>query len=138
MKKTISALSLLLALLSLFSLVSCDGNTIDSSALWEHAIYRKDVTLGNGAKTVEVEVKAGEDAITVTLKTDKEKLGEALLEHNLIEGENGLYTKVNGITADYNVDKSYWGFYQSGELMRVGMDETPISDGDHYELIYTK
>ena len=43
----------------------------------------------------------------------------ALLEHGLIAGEEtelGLMVKtVNGITADYNVDRSYWAFYINGD-----------------------
>ena len=139
MKKTISAISLLLCLCMLCCVVvACDTNTVDATGLWENATYRKDVTLGKGAKTVQVEIKTDEAAITVTLKTDAENLGAALLEHDLIEGENGLYNKVNGIVADYNVDKYYWGFYKNGEFMMVGMDDAIIADGEHYELVRQK
>ena len=49
------------------------------------------------------------------IHTDKETVGEALLEVGLIEGEEseyGLYvTTVNGINADYHKDGVDWGFY---------------------------
>ena len=49
------------------------------------------------------------------IHTDKATVGEALIELNLIAGdesEYGLYVKqVNGITADYDVDQTYWAFY---------------------------
>ena len=110
--------------------------------MWENATYRKDTTFGKGAITVQVEVKAGDESVTFTIKTDKKILGDALLEHELISGEEGqfgLYVKsVNGITADYDVDKSYWGFYKNGEYMMTGVDSTEIADGEHYELVYEK
>ena len=46
------------------------------------------------------------------VNTDKETVGDALLEQNLIEGDDseyGLYVKtVNGITVDYDTDHTYW------------------------------
>ena len=136
MKQTIKLTALLLTLMTLLCLISC--NTVDATGLWENATYRKNTTLGSGSKTVEVEIKAGDSSITFTIRTDAKTLGEALLEHKLIEGTNGLYTKVNGMTADYNVDQSYWCFYKNGEMMMIGMDDTVIADGEHYELVYTK
>ena len=50
-----------------------------------------------------------------------------------------VYIKsVNGITADYDVDRSYWAFNKNGEMMLTGVDMTNIADGEHYELVYTK
>ena len=89
-----------------------------------------------------MEVKAEEQSVTFTVKTDKDNLGDALLEYNLIDGDEsdyGLYVKkVNGITADYDADKSYWAFYKDGQYMSTGVDSTKIADGEHYELVYTK
>jgi hypothetical protein len=89
-----------------------------------------------------VEVKVEEQSVTFTIKTDKTTLGEALMEHGLIAGDVGqfgLYVKVvNGITADYDIDQSYWAFTKNGEMMLTGVDMTNIADGEHYELVYTK
>ena len=142
MKKTVhSIICALLSLVFILCLASC-GNTVDKEGLWESATYRKDTTVGKGDTTVYVEVKAGDESVTFTVKTDKKILGDALLEHKLITGEEsqyGLYIKsVNGITADYDVDKSYWGFYKNGEYMMTGVDGTEIADGEHYELVYSK
>lgn len=136
MTKQIKITALLLMIAALLTFVAC--NTVDATGLWENATYRRDVTLGKGEKTVEVEVKAGDSAITITIRTDANTLGEALLAHDLIEGKDGLYTKVNGMTADWNVDQSWWCFYKNGEMMMIGMDDTVIADGEHYELVYTK
>ena len=136
MKKILSVTSLLLTLVMLFALVSC--NTVEKTGAWENATYLKDTELGKGEKTVEVEVVAEEQSVTFTIHTDKATLGEALLEHGLIAGEDGpfgLYVKtVNGILADYDVDGYYWGFYKNGEMMMVGVDSAAIADGEHYEL----
>lgn len=70
------------------------------------------------------------------IHTDKETVGEALLELGLIagdEGEYGLYVKtVNGITADYDKDGVYWAFYIDGEYASSGVDSTAVTDGASY------
>ena len=70
------------------------------------------------------------------IHTDKKTVGEALLEVELIEGEEsdyGLYVKkVNGITADYDVDQTYWAFYVNGEYASSGVDTTSIEEGATY------
>lgn len=139
MKKTVISLtSLALTLILILTLVSCG----DSKDLWEKATYLEDTAFGEGATTVQVEVKAKDKSVTFTIKTDKKTLGDALLEHDLIAGEAGaygLYVKVvNGITADYDVDQSYWSLYKNGEYMMTGVDATEMANGEHYELVYTK
>lgn len=168
MKQNFKALlSILLCMLLLVSMVSCAEESkkteepahtvtatetetaqdpaegeVPAEGLWEAATYRKDMTFGEGEKKVEVEVKAGDESITFTIHTDKEDLGSALLEHKLVEGEEsayGLYIKkVNGITADYDADQSYWSFCKGGEMQMVGVSETRILGGEHFELVYTK
>lgn len=73
---------------------------------------------------------------TYQIHTDKEMVGEALLDLGLIEGENGefgLYVKtVSGITADYEADGTYWAFYVNGEYAMSGVDSTTIEDGTAY------
>ena len=72
------------------------------------------------------------------IHTDKTVVGEALLEVGLIEGETseyGLFVKsVNGITADYNVDQTYWAFYVNGEYATAGVDTTTIEEGATYSF----
>ncbi len=141
MKKTInSTISIILALIIAVCLVSC--NTVDKEGLWENATHRKDMTFGEGAKTVVVEVKVADEVVTFTIKTDKDTVGAALLEHELIAGEDGQYgmyiKQVNGITADYDVNKSYWAFYVNGEYAMSGVDTTEIDEGAKYTLEYTQ
>ena len=114
----------------------------EATGLWANATYLEDTTFGEGAKTVTVKVIVEDKTVTFTIKSDAEMLGDALLEHGLIAGEEsayGLYVKVvNGITADYDVDRSYWGFSKGGEYMMTGVDGTKFADGEAYELTYTK
>ena len=73
-----------------------------------------------------------------SISTDKTTVGDALLEKGLIEGEDGAYglyvKKVNGILADYDVDKTYWAFYINGEYAMSGVDATEIVEGATYSF----
>ncbi|MBE6634260.1 MAG: DUF4430 domain-containing protein [Ruminococcaceae bacterium] len=139
-KKIVSVVSILLALLFAVTLTSCQN--ADQTDVWKNATYTRDTELGSGSKTLTVEVKAQEKTVTFTIKTDKATVGEALMEHQLIAGEEGpygLYIKqVNGITADYDVDQTYWAFYVNGEYAMTGVELTEITEGAVYQLAYTK
>ena len=141
MKTTLKVTSLLLAFVMLLSFAAC-GAKEEATGLWKDATYTADTTLGEGAKTITVEVKAEDKAVVFTVKTYAETVGAALLAHNLIAGdesEYGLYIKkVNGITADYDVDQSYWAFYVNGEYAMSGVDATTIDESVTYGLVYTK
>ena len=161
-------LALILCALMLLSFVSCgntaENNTENPSTtdavtteadsttdeetepevtgIWADATHTEDKEFGEGEKTIEVEVIADEISVTFTIHTDGETLGDALIENSLVEGEEGefgLYIKkVNGMLADYDVDKTYWGLSKYGEYLMTGADSTPIADGEHYELTRTK
>lgn len=95
-----------------------------------------------GAKTITVEVvHKDESTKTFTYSTDAEYLGDVLLAEGLIEGEQGdygLYIKmVDGEKAVYEEDGAYWAFYQGDEYASLGVDQTPINDGDTFQLVYT-
>ena len=141
MKRTMKrCLAMILAMILVLALTSC--NTVKKTGVWEDADYLRDVKFGKGEKTVTIEIKAEEQAVTFTVRTDEDTVGAALLEHGIIEGENGpygLYVKtVNGMTADYDVDQSYWAFYINGEYAMTGVDTTEISESVTYQLVYTK
>lgn len=71
-----------------------------------------------------------------TISTDKKTVGEALLEENLIAGDDseyGLYVKtVNGVTLDYDKDGMYWAFYENGQYASKGVDSTEVTAGAEY------
>lgn len=95
--------------------------------------------LGEGAQqfTFTVVDKDGNEA-NFEIHTDKETVGAALLDLGLIagdEGDYGLYVKtVNGITADYDVDQTYWAFYVNGEYAMTGVDATAVEAGATYSF----
>ena len=125
-------------LLAIVILIGC-AEKIPAEGKWKDAKYLQDTEFGKGAKTVTVEVVVGEQSVEFEIHSDKTYLADALLEHKLIEGDDseyGLYVKkVNGIFADYDVDKTYWGLYKNGEMMMVGVSSVEFSDGEHYELV---
>ena len=76
------------------------------------------------------------------IHTDKTVVGEALLELGLIEGDMGDYglyvKKVNGITAEYEVDGTYWAFYEGDDYAMTGVDLTEIKAGATYAFKVSK
>ena len=148
---TLTLLALLMALCCAFGTVGCEktedttaetlaeGEEIEASGLWADATYRSDVTLGEGEKTVSFTVEAEGKMITITLKTDKATLEEAMLEHNLIAYNNSDYFNVlNGMLASWEKDQAYWAFYNGDQYMMVGVGEAPVEGEVNYRFVYTK
>ena len=161
MKNIRTIISVILAVVCVLCFASCgntsenttteapasDGTTAEntlteSSDLWSSATYTENKEFGEGEKTVVCEVKVEEKTVTFTIKTDKATVGEALLEHQLIAGDEGAYglyiKQVNGITADYDINQRYWAFYIDGEMAMTGVDGTEITEGVTYQLVYSK
>ena len=109
----------------------------ESTAVVEEIVESEVEVLGEGETMFLFTVvdKDGNET-NYEIHTDKEVVGEALLDLELIAGEDGdfgLYVKtVNGITADYDVDQTYWAFYVDGEYAMSGVDATEIEDGVSY------
>ena len=98
-----------------------------------------------GAKTVVLEVVDNDGKTTsYEVHTDGEYLidvmNEAKEQGLTFEGEEGQYGftiyAVNGLTADFNVDSSYWSFYVNGEYCNFGVSEQPVADGDTFTIKY--
>ena len=137
MKRIISVILVVAVSICLFA---CQSK--EKVDLWPNAQYTEDTVLGSGATSIYVDVVTNEKTVTFTIKTDKETVGEALRENNLVSGEKGaygLYVKfVNGIEADYDKNQSYWAFTKGGESLMTGVDGEKIEADAHYELTYTK
>ncbi len=101
------------------------------------AVMENGATLGTGATafTFTVVDPDGKET-TVTIKTDKTTVGEALVELGLVSGTESEYglmvDTINGITLDYNTDGMYWAFYIDGEYAMTGVDSTDIVAGSVY------
>jgi len=142
MKIVLKSISYVLLVVTLCVACTACGDSTAHADLWSSAVYTEDTEFGNGEKTIFLEVQAEEHSVEFIIRTNADTVGDALSEHDLVSGEEGaygLYIKtVNGITADYDQNQSYWSFEQNGEYMMTGVDKTELTDGAHYELIYTK
>ena len=126
---------LLIAAIS-FSIVGCQNKQNTETPNTETTDV---TTLGEGALSFNFNVVDGEGNVTkFVINTDKTVVGDALVELELIEGDEsefGLYVKkVNGITADYDTDGTYWAFYENGAYASKGVDQTTVVTGTTYEF----
>ena len=74
------------------------------------------------------------------ISTDAENLGDALLEKGIVteeEHKTGFYLTIDGVRADYTLDKAWWCFTKGGETMMKGANDTAIADGDCFEITHT-
>lgn len=106
------------------------------------------VWLGSREKTIE-----GGKNITVTVihgdgtekvfayGTNQEYLGEVILSEGLVEGEEGPYgltiNTVDGETASWEENQSYWAIFIGEEYATTGADGVVLTDGGEYKLVYT-
>lgn len=91
-----------------------------------------------GAKKITIQVVIpDEETKEFVISTDALYLRKALDEEGLIEGddsESGYFiTAVNGRKADPSKEE-WWCITKEGEDVFTGVDLTPITDGDQYEL----
>ncbi len=135
-------LSMMLIMAMAFTTVGCNADkTADNQpqAEAQTSVETESNVLGEGqTKFAFVVVDKDGNETNFEIHTDKATVGEALLELELIAGETsdyGLYVKtVNGITADYDVDQTYWAFYVNGEYAMSGADTTAIEEGATYSF----
>lgn len=152
----------ILALVMALSLMACGGGAakpaddhqnagvdagvedgVDSAADPAAPVVTDGATLGEGQHSFTLEIAdADGKMITATINTDEETVGAALSKLNIVQGDQGdfgLYIKtVNGVTADYDKDKTYWAFYIDGEYASTAADMTAITDGSVYKLAITQ
>ena len=125
MKKLIS---LLLALALVLTLAACGTKKEEPAAE------------GVSFKVVVTDLEGKETSFEYT--SAAASVGEALVAEGLVEGHEtqyGLYIDtVNGITADWDNDQTYWAFYINGEYAATGIDTTAIAADTIYGLTLTK
>ena len=124
MKRT---LALLLALVMLFAMTACGKKEAPAAA-------------SVSFKVIVTDLDGNESSFEYT--SSAASVGEVLVAEGLIEGhetEYGLYIDtVNGITADWDKDQTYWAFYINGEYATTGIDSTEIAADTTYGLTLTK
>ena len=141
MKKLLS-LVLAFVLTAALALTGCSGKPAETTSPIEtpDSTGASDFTiLGEGEKSFELTIldKEGKEHLYL-IHTDEEMVGYALIEHKLIEGEQGQYgmyiQSVLGQVLDYETDGMYWAFYVNGEYAMTGVDQTPIQPDTGYML----
>ena len=120
-------ISLLLALTMVVCLAAC-GAKVDAPE--EPVSFQVIVTDLEGNET------------TFTYTSDAASLGDALLAEGLLSGRkssSGFFVDtVNGITADWEKDQTYWALYINGELANTYVDSTSILADATYHFTLTK
>ena len=136
----------LIAAMALFT-TACDDKIIKAFGIGQGSTTETTTACNpnDGAEVPEVKkdftfivVDKNGNETTFQISTAKATVGEALLAEGLIEGESGAYglyvKKVNGILADYDINKTYWAFYINGEYAFSGVDTTPVEQGATYSF----
>lgn len=133
MKKTIA---LILTFVMLVCFAACAAKPLPAeNDTTKPVAESKKITI-----TVDV-VKSDKSTKTYTIETDAENLEDALVAEGLVEGEDseyGLFIQtVDGETANYDENKSFWNLLKDGEAMATGARDEKIADGNKYSLVYT-
>lgn len=138
-RKTLS-LVLVFVLIAALALTGCSGKPAETTEAPKAPAETVPVTvLGEGSKSFELTIvdKEGTEH-EYLIHTDEEMVGFALIAHELIEGEEGPYgmyiKSVLGQKLDYETDGMYWSFYVGSDYAMTGVDQTPITEGEHYQL----
>lgn len=92
----------------------------------------------SGEKSVKVIVVHGDGSSKeFTYQTSAEYLGTLLKDEKLVEGYDGDYglyiTSADGEQANES-KKQWWCITKNNEMVNTSADQTPLTDGDQYEL----
>lgn len=95
-----------------------------------------------GEKNFTLQVNHGDGSQkTFQVATQKDTVGEALLDEALIAGEAGPYglyvTTVDGEAAD-SAKEQWWCLTKDGASVNTGVDSTQVEDGVIYEFTLTE
>ncbi|MEE1196767.1 MAG: hypothetical protein UHS54_07810 [Lachnospiraceae bacterium] len=110
-----------------------------AAAVLMFVLYRNFMPKGEaGAKEITVTVVHGDGTEKeFTYQTDAAYLGEVITGEGLVDGEIGDYgmfiTTVDEETAD-DSKQQWWCITKGGEQVNTSADQTPIADGEAYEL----
>lgn len=102
-------------------------------------IYKVFIPKGQtGAKEITVTVvHADQSSKDFVYQTDEAYLGAVIEAEGLVEGTDGDYglfiTSVDGETADDSKEQ-WWCITKGGESVNTSADQTPIENGDKFEL----
>jgi len=126
-------LSLLLTVLIAVSTSGCDDDAKlhvhEDAGCYPTPFFLQVVTFdSDGEKQVIEDAMTGWSCLSV---------GQALRERDIIT-ETGFVNTVMGITADWNVDQSWWAFHVDDVFSDYGIEEVIIETGATYAFVYTQ
>ena len=135
--KKLLALVLAFVLTAAAALAGCSTTPAETTAPPTETIPVTE--LGEGAANFALTIVDKDGATHLyRVHTNVGMVGEALIEVDLIDGEQGPYgmyiKSVLGQTLDYETDGMYWSFYVNGEYAMTGVDQTPVEHEAHYML----
>lgn len=100
---------------------------------------RPETQEGNKDLTIKVIHKDKSEKV-FEVSTDEEYLGPVLVAKEIVEDNQstwGLYIlTADGETVN-EANQEWWCITKSGEALMTGADETPVADGDTFELTFT-
>ena len=123
----------LVVLMTVFSFAAC-GKADTNSDVNSGSVETKTISI-----TVTVVAKDKTEKV-FNIETNKKTLGDALFEEGLVtedEHKSGFYSYIDGVRADYTLDKCWWSFSKDGKDVMVGANDLKIADGDKFEITNT-
>lgn len=105
-----------------------------------YLVTRPEAVAGGKEITVTVVHSDGTEKV-FSYSTDAEYLGEVIVSEGLVNGEEGPYglyfDTVDGETASWEENQSYWSILIGEEYATTGADGVVLTDGGAYSLVYT-
>lgn len=111
-----------------------------AAAVFTYMNFGPDAVANSDMKNITVTVFHGDGSEKAfELGTGAETLGAALVEAELVAGDDGPYglyiMTVDGETVDESAQQ-WWCVTKGGQQHNQGVDETVIADGESYELSF--
>ena len=139
-RKSLLSLFLCVVLIAALALSMTGCKATETPEGTEAATFQNGAIVGEGATEFAL-VVVGKDGseTSCTVRTDKETVGDALLELGIVSGEDSQYglmmLTVNGEYHRYEEDQYYWAFYIGEEYAMTGVSGTAIEAGVTYRLV---
>lgn len=128
-KKALLGVGILVVLIAVFAIT--------------YSVFREKPVDGSKSITIEVVNKAAQSTLyeletdALYLRQAMEEAAEEGLTFSGSESDFGMYVDtVNGETADYSLNGSYWSFYVNDTYCNLGIDSQPVNDGDAFKIVY--
>ncbi len=136
-KKMICILSFVLIAVMALTMFGCGkddtGEAPETTDAIVQAVDRQ--VIGEGKLSFNFNVTDADGNVSYfEIHTDKKTVGEALMELDIIESDDGLVKTINEKTYDYEKDGKYWAFYINGVYGTTGVETTNIVNGATYEF----